>query len=235
MIDNKITLNAKQSFIVLLLIATHALYPNTGKTIIAHFPGDGLFFPANDIHQIASAAMQRLGYTYIINNNIYPLPDDHDTLHAIIISNPVRVKEITQKNYPPKKLVTYLWEPPAVHAEQFRQSIYALSDIVFTWDDDLVDNKKFFKLTYPQLPSFIVEPLPFHQKKFCCIMAGNYRSHYAYELYSARRTTIRFFEKHAPDKLDLYGRCWGTNYKTYKKYAPSKLTTLRNYKFLHLL
>jgi len=239
--------NSKKSFIALILISATSvsqvnnIYSNDSQTIVVNFPIDdhnGLFLPANEIHQMASTAAQRLGYTYQIGDacrpytRVYPLPDNDATLHAVIISSPLCIDDVTQKNYPPEKLITYLWEPPAVYAEHLKQAVHAMSGIVFTWDDDLVDNKKFFKLTYAQLPNYICEPLPFHEKKFCCVMAGNYHSSYSHELYSARRTTIRCFEQYAPGQLDIYGNNWDiAHYPAYKGYTPNKLATLRNYKF----
>ena len=60
---------------------------------------------------------------------------------------------------PQNKLVLFLWEPPTVEPEGYAPEVLEHFGKVFTWDDDLVDNQKFFKFHYPVLRSKI-ENLP---------------------------------------------------------------------------
>jgi hypothetical protein len=79
---------------------------------------------------------------------------------------------------------------------------------IFTYQDDLVDNIRYFKLNYP----FVYrEPIPKDltaQKKLCVMISGNKRFRHPYELYSKRIEAIRWFEKHHPLDFDLYGIGW---------------------------
>lgn len=79
---------------------------------------------------------------------------------------------------------------------------------VFTWDDNFVDNKKYFKLNYTYaFPENIPQDAA-SRKGLCVVIAGNKKSSHPRELYSHRIEAIRWFEKHHPGELDLYGRGW---------------------------
>ena len=80
---------------------------------------------------------------------------------------------------------------------------------IFTWNDTIVDNKKYFKLFFAQPHLKVHEnPLPFSQKKLVCLIASNKSSRHPNESYSERIKTIKWFEKYHPDDLDLYGKGW---------------------------
>jgi len=131
---------------------------------------------------------------------------------------------------------------------------------VFTWHDDLVDNKKYFKINFShKFPENEVDYRSgmklFEDKKLCTLIAGNKIVEHPQELYSERVKTIRWFEMHVPDSFDLYGIGWenvvtknryiriiarklpfvskllGLNFSSYKGKVESKLKTLSQYKF----
>ena len=78
---------------------------------------------------------------------------------------------------------------------------------IFCWDDDLVDNNKYFKLNYAfDIPQTI--PKKFHDKKLCCTIAGNKFANHRDELYTKRVEFIRWFEQNHPNDFDLYGTNW---------------------------
>lgn len=81
---------------------------------------------------------------------------------------------------------------------------------VFTWDDLLVDGKRFVKANFPNLIN--IHPVDgfLLRDRFCCLIAGNkiLDLHDERILYSERINTIRWFEKHAPQDFDLYGVGW---------------------------
>lgn len=125
---------------------------------------------------------------------------------------------------------------------------------IFTWDDNLIDNLKYFKINYAfNIPKFI--PKKFEGKKLCCAIAGNKNSKHPDELYSKRVEFLRWFEKYHTNEFDLYGVGWdeknfggnffgktlnkfkflrklcASKYPSYKGIVKSKNETMKNYKF----
>jgi len=82
---------------------------------------------------------------------------------------------------------------------------------IFTWNDDLLNNKKFIKINFPNLIK-VYSPNGFvDRQRLCCIIAGNkaLKIDDARDLYKERIKAIRWFEKSAPNDFDLYGVGWG--------------------------
>ncbi len=79
---------------------------------------------------------------------------------------------------------------------------------IFTWNDNIIDNKKYFKLNFSHLiPKSINKNLS-KKEKLCALISGNKYVKHDYELYSKRIEAIRWFEKHKPQDFDLYGVSW---------------------------
>ncbi len=79
---------------------------------------------------------------------------------------------------------------------------------IFTYQDDLIDNHKYFKLNYSFLMPDSV-PMDLNGKqKLCLLIAGNKLFRHPQELYSKRREAIRWFEANHPEDFDLYGQGW---------------------------
>jgi len=144
------------------------------------------------------------------------------------------------------KLAIFLYEGVAVNPFNYKKTLWDKFPYIFTWDDDLVDNKKFFKfyLPTPKQP----EPskkYQFIEKKLLVNITINKRSSDKNELYGARRKTIEYFDLHFPDDFDLFGNRWNTpvtkiekilpflvkKYKTYRGHADNKIETFSRYKF----
>jgi hypothetical protein len=101
---------------------------------------------------------------------------------------------------------------------------------VFTWHDDLVDNKKYFKMNFSHkfpenrdVHNNIQKK--FESKKLCTLIAGNKKVNHPLELYSERERTIRWFEKNTKNSFDFYGVGWDkyTSANRYIRYILSKL------------
>jgi hypothetical protein len=145
-----------------------------------------------------------------------------------------------------EQMMIILWEGRAVSPRNYSRALWNKFSRICTWDDDLVDNKKFFKfhLPIPALTSSI-PTIPFTQKKLLVNVTANKYSSDSNELYSARRSTIEYFSKHHPDDFDLCGVKWNKpatlwqkrfpflvpHYPTYRGMVDNKLDTIRNYKF----
>ncbi len=126
---------------------------------------------------------------------------------------------------------------------------------IFTWNDDLVDNKKYYKINFSlQLPNKIHKDIS-QKKTLCTLIAGNKRVTHPQELYSKRIEAIRWFETFHPKDFDLYGMGWdsfrfsgpkliralnkikyltrllATDYPSYKGKVDEKKSVLEKYKF----
>jgi len=79
---------------------------------------------------------------------------------------------------------------------------------VFTWDDRLVDNRKYFKINYSfRLPQSIGVEQD-RSKKLCAMVIGHKRITHELELYTERIKAVRWFENNFPEDFDLYGIGW---------------------------
>jgi hypothetical protein len=79
---------------------------------------------------------------------------------------------------------------------------------IFTYQDDLVDNVKYFKCNYSFNFPLIIPKDPTLKEKLCLLIAGNKTLNHPLELYSKRIEAIRWFEKYHPENFDLYGIGW---------------------------
>lgn len=143
-------------------------------------------------------------------------------------------------------LALFLWEAKVVNQNNYNQRIWGKFKYIFTWDDDLVDNKKFFKFFLPT-PNHtpLAKSTPFNQKKLIVNMTNNKYSAKPNELYSARRKTIGYFDSNFPDDFDLFGNQWNKpvtkwqkrfpwlvkKHTSYRGGALKKIETLSRYKF----
>lgn len=125
---------------------------------------------------------------------------------------------------------------------------------IFTWDDRIIDNKKYFKINFSHLfPETINKDLS-KKQKLCTLISGNKRVNHPLELYSKRVEAIRWFEQNHVDDFDFYGMGWDEyvptnkyirflfrklklsklfkpNFISYKGKVDSKKEVLEKYKF----
>ncbi len=101
-----------------------------------------------------------------------------------------------------------------------------------TWNDDVVDNKVFFKIDFPyHFSGKDVLYMNFEKKKLLTNISGNKISTGNFELYSERLRVIEYFEYYSDD-FDFYGTGWQTEkYKNYKGICDSKFEVYNKYKF----
>lgn len=142
-----------------------------------------------------------------------------------------KVKNFNFAGTDKEKLVLFTWEPPTVQPEAHDPMIHAYFGKIFTWNDDLVDNKRYFKFFYPVLKERIADIPSFHKKKLCTLIASCLGSKHPNELYSEREKVAQFFEN-KKGEFDLYGRGWKKKkFKNWKGEIPDKLSVLKNYRF----
>lgn len=106
-----------------------------------------------------------------------------------------------------RKYMSFLWkyreykkflllmEPSVVAPLSYNRLLHIFFDRVYTWDDALVDNQKYYKYLWPQSKFGIdTVAVPFIEKKLLTLINGNKTSLGKNELYSEREKAIRFFE-----------------------------------------
>jgi alpha(1,3/1,4) fucosyltransferase len=158
---------------------------------------------------------------------------DHSQLAYVVLWGKRRsIKASTLDQFPKKKLLIYLWEPPVVFKDIYKKSFLDRFKRVYTWDDDLVDNKKFFKFYYPVLRPMQKDLPSFTERKLAAQISTNRKSKHSKELYSARESVIQFFEDKPDGVFDFYGQAWDKKgYKNYRGAIPDKDAALKNYRF----
>lgn len=91
-------------------------------------------------------------------------------------------------------------------------SLHRFFKKIFTWNDDLVDFKKYFKINWSHIFPINASSSIENKTKFCCLIAGNKSSKHPLELYSKRLEVIRWFEKNHPESFELFGMGWNDFY-----------------------
>jgi hypothetical protein len=108
-----------------------------------------------------------------------------------------------------ERVFLFIGEPPVVMPSNWDPSRHSQFARCLTWDDDLVDKRRYFKFhwplpsSYPRLP-----PVPFASQQVLVNISANKTSSHPLELYSARGRTIRYFEDECPGEFALYGPGW---------------------------
>jgi len=157
--------------------------------------------------------------------------DRRELAYVVVWNKPPCLKKDILKKFAPRKLLLFAWEPPVHQADLYSANYLEKFKRVYTWDDDLVDNKKFFKFYYPALLPMQRDLPSFEEKKLLTQISANKKSKHPKELYQEREAVIQFFED-KPGVFDFYGFTWEKKgYKNYKGTLQDKLDTLKNYRF----
>ncbi|MCC7160292.1 hypothetical protein IT399_00985 [Candidatus Nomurabacteria bacterium] len=130
-----------------------------------------------------------------------------------------------------KKMALILWEARAIDPDNYTEETYGKFDTIITWNDDLVDNKKFFKFFHPYSDKERPKPaVLFRDKKMLVNISINKISNHNDELYSERRKSISFFEKEIGEKFDLFGYNWNKPISKYEKIFPFLIKKYKSYR-----
>lgn len=130
-------------------------------------------------------------------------------------------KKINNKD---KLHVLIALESIAVIPSIYKRNYYDKFDLVFSWYDKIIDNKKIFPINFSQdlnpkkFKSFSQRPY------LICNISSNKFSNFDNELYSERIKVFEFF-KDKPGVFSLYGYGWDKSFKYPRIY--------NYYKFLH--
>jgi len=130
------------------------------------------------------------------------------------------------RKLPKNKLVCFKWE-----AHKARLEFYEPYSVVYTFDDDLVDGKKFLKFYYPVLKPRIPNVPSFEEKKLFTMVAGNW--------IPERVKILDFFAQKPNGEFEFYGHA-PSQYWTHEMYhghiggyysSDQKLEVIKNYRF----
>ena len=213
-----------------------------------HAPiGDDLLYP---LHHLAQVAREQGISVSTIDTE--PL-DSYDAI--IFLDYPGNHNRYLKKLIDMKfeNLYLFVFENEIIKPDNWKMDHYRYFKKIFTWRDDLIDNKKIFKFF---LPNKIPDAISFNisqKTKFCCMIAGNKKNNQPRELYSERIRAITWFEINQPALFDLYGKGWDLplpsfftplkpvlrpfynkffpHYTFYRGEITSKRTILEQYKF----
>ncbi len=191
-----------------------------------------------DLNLVKSA-----GYSLRVSNQFFNGHDqgyyeeeiryDRDLKKIIVFNNTVDPMYLAI--FPKKKLVLFLLEPLILQDAYFEPC-----SRVYTWNDDVVDGKKFYKLYYPYLRPMVDDIPSFEEKKLCVMVSGsdNEYPERKNELYSERMKMVEFFETKPLGEFEIYGRYWIKRY--YRDFrgsipgdyaGPEKISIIKNYRF----
>ncbi|MBS0615242.1 MAG: hypothetical protein JSR58_01660 [Verrucomicrobia bacterium] len=167
----------------------------------------------------------------------YQIEPDKDVAKIVFwnITHYFRQRHSLEK-LPKEKMVLFQWEPPSLLRKMFSKKMEKYFARIYTWNDDVIDNKTYFKFYYPVLRPMIVDLPSFEEKKFCTLVAGNPPSKFYRkpgQLYSERLKAIEFFENAHEQGFELYGRSWDKEkHSSYRGIAGDKIQTIKNYRFV---
>jgi hypothetical protein len=164
--------------------------------------GDDLLYP---LHYLAKVALENGVSISTIDTE--PL-DSYDAIFFLDYpgKNNRYLKKLISMKF--ENLYLFVCENEIVKPDNWDKEHYRYFKKVFTWRDDIIDNKKTFKFFLTnKIPDEI--SLNISKKlKFCCMIAGNKKNNQPLELYSERIRAIKWFEINQPTYFDLYGKGW---------------------------
>lgn len=172
-------------------------------------------------HGVFKNARFELGNALNRDDSNYPfwLLRERFLLHGIELNTPDINAErrilfelhmnVMQKNLDAPAFVL-LMETAQICPLNASQDLLASYRRVFTWRDDLVDQKQYIKINFPNKLHSDFKYGWGDRDRFCCLIAGNksLAKHSSLDLYSERVKTIRWFEHNASEIFDLFGTGW---------------------------
>lgn len=173
-------------------------------------------------------ALERLGYTVKQAKSINNLVD----VEKIICFAGAITDCRDLLHYPYEARILVLWEPESVFPSDYEKSYHDYFSKIYTWKDDLVDNKRYFKFYDPQPRFDVLEQFfPFEQKILSVLLTCNKHYSHPLSLSPERIKIVNFFENHQAE-FDFYGFYWPEGCsKNYKGTVTSKVECMQHYRF----
>ncbi len=137
-----------------------------------------------------------------------------------------------------KYLVTY--ENSMIYPANWEAEFHNQFKRIYTWNDDLVDNVKYFKINYAtqvkEKMSLVVSQNEFEKRKLCGMISGAKYLDHPNSIYQERIDIINWFQQNNLSDFDLWGRGWEKfNLPCYRGETSQKLITGNGYRFLFAL
>ncbi|MFC1551707.1 glycosyltransferase family 10 domain-containing protein [Candidatus Latescibacterota bacterium] len=108
------------------------------------------------------------------------------------------------------KLIIY--ESEVIKQDNWNVNNHKYFSRIFTWNDTLVDNKKYLKTNFScKVPTDLDFDIR-KKTKLCTMIAGHKFKDHPLELYTERVNVIRWFERYHPEDFDLFGIGWDRYY-----------------------
>lgn len=116
-------------------------------------------------------------------------------------------KELTRRKF--KNMYLLIREVEIHQPINMKKENHSYFKKIFTWHEDIIDNKKYFRVfnACHEVP----DKLDFDarkKKKLCAFIGGHKFADHPLEMYTERIRAIRWFEKNHPEDFDLYGTGW---------------------------
>jgi alpha(1,3/1,4) fucosyltransferase len=181
---------------------------------------------ANSLFDIENEIVNRdnFAYSHFVLKNIFGQKNYNLSTYDI---NHIDDADIIIYNDMPKKLPesneiykSYLiiFESELIKPDNWDLDKHKYFNKIFTWNDQFVDNTKYFKINFSHLfPNQINKNLA-KKKNLCTLIAGNKSVSHPQELYSKRIEAIHWFEQHQPTEFEFYGVGW-SEFTLQNKYA----------------
>lgn len=158
--------------------------------------------------------------------NQLPITTDYKAIERYIVFN-MEDPPAELADCPSEKKVLFMMEPVRVYPEKAKG--YAR---VYTWDDEMIDDKQYFKYYFPDLKP-MAEDLPaFEERKLCTMIVRNWHAEH-------RKPIVAFFSAKPKGEFEFYGSPFPNlaYSKCYKGRIPGlncgaeKIKVLKNYRF----
>jgi alpha(1,3/1,4) fucosyltransferase len=109
-----------------------------------------------------------------------------------------------------KPMFLMVWESNLINLNNHNKAAHKNFDIIFTYDDSIIDNLKYFKIAY----NFDLNQIKSYQgdvynRNLLCLISGNNYINRPGELYTQRRKLITWYSENSPNDFHLYGQGWG--------------------------
>jgi hypothetical protein len=186
-------------------IGFHTLYPELSKNNFLFentqaFIGDDLLKPFVELKNYAN----QQGFDASLVDDV----DEVETVAYVFIDMPDKKnKYFKMATRSGKPIFLLALESKLIKPNSFVKANHKKFNAVFTWDDSMVDDIKYFKINYSfDFPTDI--EFNIKRNKLCTLIAGNKYSRHPDELYSKRLEAIRWFEENHLADFDLYGTNW---------------------------
>jgi len=148
-----------------------------------------------DLHPIETA--ERI---YFLDHDFFSLKPGRPSYY---------LQKCIEASIPKSQLHLVITECPIIKPESWLPENHTYYGTIYTWNDSLIDNKKYFHYRWVQNLNGIQKNVPaFSEKKLLTLINAHKTNYNPKELYSLRIQAIRFYEKHYPEDFDLYGIGW---------------------------